>query len=94
MEGGGKVFTLKGKLYNDEEQFMTNVHYRLLEGSNLWGELIPIEDKPICDGSDYIIELQNSRKIKCCLQAYSRRPMSIPARRVYRFTGTYPIYIN
>ena len=94
MEGGGKVFTLKGKLYNDEEQFMTNVNYRLLEGYTLWGELIPIEDKPICDGSDYIVELQNSRKIKCCLQSYSHRPMSIPARHVYRFTGTYPIYIN
>ncbi|MFC1986098.1 hypothetical protein ACFLWC_03800 [Chloroflexota bacterium] len=90
------MFTLRGKLYNDEEQFMANVSYRLLEGAlpDIWGELIPIEDKPLSDSSGYIMELENNRKIKCYLQACLHRPMSIPASCVYRFTGNYPVYIN
>ena len=90
------LYSFRGKLYDDEEQFMANVQYRLFKESvtAIWGELIPIEDKPFCAGSVYIMELQNNRKIKCCLQSCSHRPVSMPARYVYRFTGTYPILNN
>lgn len=90
------MFPSKGKLYNDEEQLMANVNYRLMPGTltELWGELVPVEDQFICNGSDYIIELENNDKIKCRLQANFHRPFSIPARYTYRFEGIYPIYTN
>ena len=82
----------RGKLYNDEQQFMADIQYQLFEGpmTPIWGEFIPVEDGPFCNGSGYIIELQNNRKIKCRLQSCARRPVSTPARYVYRFTGVYP----
>lgn len=90
------MFTSKGKLYNNEEQFMANVNYRLIDGSpaNIWGELVPVEDRNLSAGSGYIMELENNRKIKCRLQTYLRRAQAIPNRCVYRFAGTYPVYIN
>lgn len=82
-----------GKLYNDEEQFITDIHYRLFEGSmaTMWGELTPVDNKPFRGGSRYIIELQNNRKIRSCLQSCAHRAVSTPARYVYRFTQTYPL---
>ncbi len=96
QDGGTSQMSIKlksnkctGKLYNDEEQFITDIYYRLFEGSiaDIWGELTPVKDTSFRGNSKYIIELQNNRKIKCCLQSCSRRPLSIPARYVYRFTG-------
>jgi len=91
------VFTLRGKLYNNEEQFMADVEYRLLEGAitDVWGELIPIEGERLSDGSNYIIELEGNHKIKCHLQACFRRAMTdIPTRFVYRFARNNTLNIN
>ncbi|MFC2020857.1 hypothetical protein ACFLU1_03575 [Chloroflexota bacterium] len=90
------MFTSKGKLYNNEQHYMGNVSYRLIDGSaaNIWGELVPAEDRNLSAGSGYVMELENNRKIRCGLQTYSRHAQTIPNRRVYRFTATYPIYVN
>ena len=81
-----------GKLYRfDEEQFVADVSYRLLSGAptNFWGELIPAEHGHISDGADYIIELEDSSKIKCNLKKnVNRGTVGVPPRFVYRFVGT------
>jgi len=90
------MFTSKGKLYNDEEQYVANVNYRLIDESptNIWGELIPVEDKKFSTGSSYVMELENNRKITCGLQTPLRHALAIPNRCVYRFAATYPVYAS
>ncbi len=80
-----------GKLYSqNEEQFVTDVNYRLLgfDYNNVSGELIPAGYGLISDGGEYIVELEDSRKIRCSLQKYVNRPtVGLPPRFVYSFTG-------
>jgi len=81
-----------GRLYRfNEEQFVADVNYRLLgeAPANLWGELIPMEYGHVNDGGDYIVELDDNRKIKCNLKKNVNLGVTgIPPRFVYRFAGT------
>ncbi len=80
-----------GKLYSfNEEQFVTDVNYRLLgaDYKSVSGELIPAGYGLISDGGKYIVELEDSRKIRCSLRKNVNRPtVGLPPRFVYRFTG-------
>lgn len=82
---------LMGKLYRfNEEQFVANVNYRLLReaATKLSGELIPVECERLSEGGDYIVELEDSRKIKCRLRKNVNSGVSgLPPRFVYRFSG-------
>jgi len=81
-----------GKLYRfDEEQFVTNVDYRLLGDTpaSVSGELIPVRYGHISDGEDYIVELEDNRKIKCNLiKNFNLPAIGLPPRFVYRFVCT------
>jgi len=80
-----------GKLYRtNKEEFVANISYRLIGGSTrLWGELVPTEYVSVDDGGDYLVELENSRKIKCDLKKnVNRGVVGIPPRFIYRFTGS------
>ncbi len=80
-----------GKLYSfNEEQFVTDVNYRLLDTDfkGVSGELIPAGYGLISDGGEYIVELEDSRKIRCSLRKNVNRPtVGLPPRFVYRFAG-------
>ncbi len=80
-----------GKLYSfNEEQFLTDVNYRLLvtDYKNVSGELIPAGHGLISDGEEYIMELEDSQKIRCSLRKNVNRPtVGLPPRFVYRFVG-------
>lgn len=91
------MFTLRGKLYEfDKNRFMSDIRYRLLgEGSaRPWGELIPVEYKCLNDGENYIVKLENNRKIKCNLRKHVAGAAGFPANFVYRFTATSPVTWN
>jgi len=81
-----------GKLYRfNEEQFVTTVNYRLLGDTSVKvsGELIPDGYGQISDGGDYIVELEDSHKIKCNLRKNVNLPaIGLPPRFVYRFVGS------
>ncbi len=81
-----------GRLYRfDEEQFVANVDYRLLgeRHRSLSGELIPLENGRVTDGGDYIVELEDNRKVKCNLRKnVNLGVIGLPPRFVYHFTGT------
>ncbi len=80
-----------GKLYRlNDEQFVADINYRLLGDAptNLWGELIPMEYVRIGDDGDYVLELDDSRKIKCNLKKrVNRAVIGIPPRYIYHFAG-------
>ncbi len=80
-----------GKLFShNEEQFVTDVNYRLLgfDRKSVSGELIPAGHGLISDGGEYVVELEDSRKIRCSLRKNVNRPtVGLPPRFVYRFTG-------
>ncbi|MFC1872913.1 hypothetical protein ACFLYV_04285 [Chloroflexota bacterium] len=90
------MFTSKGKLYNNEERFVADVDYRLINGSsaNVWGELIPTVDRNLNAGSGYVLELENNRKINCGLKVRLCSALTIPNSSVYRFIATYPAYVD
>lgn len=81
-----------GKLYRcEEEQFVTDVSYRLISeaATTLCGELIPTDYGCVRDDGDYIVELEDRRKIKCNLRKnVNRGVIGVPPRFVYRFAGT------
>ena len=81
-----------GKLYRArDEEFLANVSYQVQHESSQrwWGELILIEYMRINDGSDYILELEDSRKARCSLKKRVNRAVTgVPPRYVYRFSGT------
>ena len=81
-----------GKLYrSSEEQFVTNISYRLLVDSHtsINGELIPVDYVQVSDGTDYIVELEDSRKIQCNLKKNVNLPaIGLPPRFVYHFMGS------
>ena len=80
-----------GKLYRyNDEQFIVDINYQLIgeRPTNLWGELVPIECARIGDGGDYMLELDDNRKIKCNLKKrVNRATVGIPPRYVYHFVG-------
>ena len=84
-----------GKLYRlNDEHFVANINYHLHTGTltNWWGELIPIEYVRIADGADYIIELEDKRKVKCDLKRRVNRAVTgIPPRYVYNLASTGPL---
>jgi len=84
-----------GKLFRfSEEQFVANVNYRLLRETptHLCGELVPIEYVRVSDGADYIVELEDSRKIQCNLKKnVNLGVIGMPPRFKYRFTGATPL---
>ena len=81
-----------GRLFRrNEEQFVANINYRLLDEAptHLWGELVPIEHVKVSDGSDYIVELEDSSKIQCRLKKNdSLAVIGMPPRFRYRFVNT------
>ena len=80
-----------GKLYKfNDEQFVVDVKYKLLEETttNYWGELVPAEWSRIGDVGDYMLELEDNRKIKCNLRKrVNRAVIGIPSRFIYYFMG-------
>jgi hypothetical protein len=80
-----------GKLYRfEDEQFVVDINYQLLGGTptNLWGELVPVEYACIGGGEDYMLELEDDRKIKCNLKKkVNRAVIGIPPRFIYHFMG-------
>ena len=82
-----------GKLYTSrDEQFIANVSYQFQHDESpqrWWGELSLIEYVRVNDGSDYILELEDSRRCKCTLKKRVNRAVtSLPPRYIYRFSGT------
>ena len=80
-----------GKLYRfDNEQFIVDINYQLMgeTPTNLWGELVPRECAQIGGVGDYMLELDNNRKIKCHLKKrVNRAVIGIPPRYTYHFAG-------
>ena len=80
-----------GKLYTfSDEEFVVDINYQLLgeTPTNSWGELVPNECARINGVGDYMLELDDNRKIKCNLQKrVSRAVIGVPARYVYHFAG-------
>ena len=80
-----------GKLYKfDTEQFIVDINYQFLgdTATNPWGELVPVEYVRIDGFEDYMLELDDNRKIKCNLQKRVNRAVSgIPPRYIYHFVG-------
>ena len=80
-----------GKLYRfSDEQFVVDINYQLLgeTATNFWGELIPIECARIGGVGDYMLELDDNRKIKCNLKKrVNRAVIGIPPRYIYHFVG-------
>lgn len=88
----GGVRVSVGKLFRfSEGQFVANVNYRLLgeTATHLWGELVPIEYVSVSDGPDYIVELEDNRKIRCNLKKnVNLGVIGMPPRFRYRFRGS------
>ena len=60
-----------GKLYNShDEQFLTEVNYNLLDGSDTgwWGELTLVDYMRLEDGNTFMIEMEDGRKGRCSLK--------------------------
>jgi len=78
-----------GRLYKlNEEQFVTDINYRLLGDTprSVSGELIPTEYGSITDNESYIVELEDNQKFRCNLKKNVNRPtVGLPPRFVYRF---------
>ncbi len=83
-----------GKLYRfSDEQFIADVHYKLLEetATNYWGELVPAESSRIGEVGDYMLELEDNRKIKCNLRKrVNGAVIGTPSRFIYHFMGNDP----
>ena len=84
-----------GKLYGlRDNQFISNINYRFHDGAttNWWGELTLIDYMNIMDGDEYIIELEDERRVRCRLKKRVNRAVSgVPPRYVYHFTGNTPL---
>jgi len=80
-----------GKLYRlNNEQFIMDVNYKLLEetATNYWGELVPVEYSSIGGVGEYILRLEDNRKIKCNLKKrINTAVIGIPPRYIYHFAG-------
>ncbi len=81
-----------GKLYRfSDEKFVVDINYQLLgeTAMNFWGELVPTECAHIDNVGDYMLELDDNRKIKCNLKKrINRAVIGIPPRYIYHFAGT------
>jgi len=81
-----------GKLYRfSDKQFIVDINYQLLRETltNCWGELVPIECAHIGNVGDYMLELDDNRRIKCNLKKrINRAVIGIPPRYIYHFAGT------
>jgi hypothetical protein len=81
-----------GKLYSlNDEQFVANVNYQLYDRSptNLWGELTIKEYRPVRDGGEYVVELEDRCKCQCYLKKRVNRAVSgVPPRYIYHFSGS------
>ena len=80
-----------GKLYKFEnEQFIVDINYQLLRETptNCWGELVPTEYAHIGNVGDYLLELDDNRRVKCNLEKrVNRAVIGIPPRYFYHFAG-------
>ena len=80
-----------GKLYRfSDKQFIVDINYQLLRETltNFCGELVPVEYACIGGGEDYMLELEDDRKIKCNLKKkVNRAVIGIPPRFIYHFMG-------
>ncbi len=80
-----------GKLYGfDDKQFVADINYQLMgeTPTNLWGELVPTEYAQIGVADDFMLELDNNRRIRCHLKKrVNRAVIGIPPRYIYHFAG-------
>ena len=80
----------EGKLYRSgEDQFVVDIDYRVLESisSGFSGEFVPAKAHDIADNDEYVIELEDSNRIRCRLRKNVNRPVfGLPPRFVYSFT--------
>ena len=80
-----------GKLYKFEnKQFVVDIDYQIMgeTATNNWGELVPVEYVRMDDFKEYMVELDDNRKIKCNLKKRVNRAVSgIPPRYIYHFVG-------
>ena len=81
-----------GKLYSyNDEQFVANIKYQLYDTSptGFWGELTLQQHRPVHDGGEYLIELEDKRKCQCFVKKRVNRAVSgVPPRYVYKFNGS------
>ena len=79
-----------GKLYrSSDNQFLTHVKYQLLYSNpNSWaGELIPVNDSGVTDGSGYLIELTDKIKRQCTIKS-GRTVKGRSSYKIYRVGGS------
>ena len=80
-----------GKLYSfNDENPIVNVNYRLCDSSsnNLWGELTLEDYRPLTDGGEYVVELEDKNKYQCHLKRRVNGAVKgVPPRYIYRFIG-------
>ena len=80
-----------GKLYKFEnEQFIVDINYQLMGETAIkqWGELVPVDYVRMDESEDYMVELDDSQKIKCNLEKrVNRAVIGIPPRYIYHFVG-------
>ena len=80
-----------GKLYTfSDGHNIINVKYRLCDRSpnNLWGELTLEEYRPLIDGGEYVVELEDKSKYQCYLRKRVNGAVKgVPPCYIYRFIG-------
>ena len=80
-----------GKLYNSHgDRFISDVTYQLFgeTKTSYRGELVPTEYAAIGSSGDYIVELENNRKIRCDLRKMvNRATIGLPPRFTYHLNG-------
>ena len=84
-----------GKLYKfSDGAFIANVNYEFHDDSkiNWWGELALTEYRPINDGNNYMIELQDGRQGRCSLKKRVNRAVTgLPPHYKFHFKGLEPL---
>jgi hypothetical protein len=82
---------LSGKLYSyQDDRFVSDINYQLFgeTAASYWGELVPLEYAAIGSSDDYVLELEDSQKIRCNLRKrVNVATIGIPPRFIYHFTG-------
>jgi hypothetical protein len=80
-----------GKLYTSGNEYIVDVSLRFHDSSEAswWGELVPMEYKPISNGDAYVIELKDGRRGRCSLRKLvNRAVVGVPPLYHYGFRGS------
>ncbi len=69
--------------------YMVNYHLLGETPAHLWGELVPIEHVRLSDEPDYVVELEDNRRVQCNLKKSANLGViGVTPRFTYRFTGS------